>query len=154
MKKMKKWMGAVLMAVMLMMTMITPVSAATRAEFGRNSCCTVRISQSLLNKRGKQYATVKLKTHSGFNTGWNSGGKVMVTMKDEYGRLIWRGVKRGGDTLKLGDDHRIYRIYVSAYDEPVTGWIIRQTIIGGNNFTNRGKCVYWSFSNQKNCSIQ
>lgn len=143
-----------IMAVSISMSFVLPASAATQAKFNSKNYCEVKISQSLINKRGKQYATVKLKTHSQFPSSWNSGGKVVVTMRDQYGRYIWSGQVKGGTTLKLGDDHPIYRLYVSVYNEPVSGSIWKRSIAGANNFDNLGKCVSWSFSNAKNCTIR
>lgn len=154
---MKKAFRSVLLAIMILVTsssFVLPASASTQAKFTSGKYCEVRISQSLLNKRGKQYATVKLKTHAAFPSSRNSGGKTIVTMRDQYGRMIWQGQVKGGTTLKLGDDHSVYRIYVNVYNEPVTGSIFRQTIAGGNNFTNLGNCHAWSFSNPKNCTIR
>lgn len=131
---------------------IMPVAAATKAEFGSNKCCVVNINESLINKKGKQYATVKLNTHS-LHSSKNSKGTVIVRMYDQYGNHIWSGQKKGGDTLKLGDDHSVYKIYVSAYNKPVEQSIWSQTFAGGDNFVNQGKCVTWSITQNKNCSI-
>lgn len=138
--------------VMALSCFVLPANAATSAKFGTNSYCTVRISQSLLNKKGKQNATVKLYTYS-MGGSVNSGGKVIVTLRDENGKLIWSGQKKGGDTLYLGDDHQVYRIYVSVYNEPVKNNILSKTITGGNNFTNSGKCYKWQICKANNCSI-
>ena len=150
---MKKKLFALLMTVIVFSTMFAlPAMAVTKSRFNSGDYCTVRIDQKLLNKRGKQYAKVKLQTYNSENaTSWKTSGKVVVTMRDENGDYIWSGVKTGGDTLKLGDDHSIYRIYVSVYDEPVEGFF--GFIARGNNFKNRGKCVSWRFLNEKNCSI-
>ncbi len=144
---------ALLMAVMLFSSVFAlPAMAVTQSQFNNGDYCEVRIDQKLLNKRGKQYAKVKLQTYNSSNaTGWKTSGKVVVTMRDENGNYIWSGTKKGGDTLKLGDDHSVYRIYVSVYEEPVKG--IFGFIAQGNNFKNRGKCVSWKFLNEKNCSI-
>lgn len=129
------------------------VSAATSAKTSSSSYCTVKISQSLLNKRGKQYAKVKIKTYD--MLGWyNTGAKVRITLRDgNTNRYICSYVAKGGNTLKLGDDHRSYRIYVDYYDEPVTGGIFARTFKAGNNFTNTGSCHKWKISNPSNCTI-
>ena len=135
------------------MITIIKVQAATSAKFSSSgSYCEVRINQSLINKKGRQYATVKLKTYD--LSGWSSGAKVVVTLKDARGNTIWSGVKKATCTLQLGDDHSVYRIYVKPYQEAVTGNIFQQSFIAGNNFTNLGKCVTWKISNNKNCTIQ
>ena len=43
---------------------IMPASAVTSAEFSANRYCEVNISQKLLDKKGTQYASVKVKTYS------------------------------------------------------------------------------------------
>lgn len=155
MKRMIHRVVAMLFASITVMSMCAvPAMATVSAQFSsRNSYCEVRISDNLLNKRGKQYATVKLQTYNSPNATWlKTNGKVNVIMRDEYGRHIWSGVKNGGDTLKLGDDHRVYRIYVSVYYEPsggFWGWIA-----DSNNFINSGKCVSWKFLNPKDCTIR
>lgn len=149
----KKLLSCALAVLCILSCFIMPASAATSAQFGSSSYCQVTIADSLIKKSGKQYATVKLSTYS-MGGKFNSGGKVVVTLKDEKNRVIWSGMKKGGDTLKLGDDHRVYRIYVKVYYEPATGGIFRRTFINGNNFTNSGKCNTWKITNPKNCTIK
>ena len=142
----------VLTIIFAEMQMIT-VQAATKSKFSSSdSYCLVKIDQSLRDKKGYQYATVQLKTYD--KLGLSSGAKVIVTLTDTQGNVIWSGIKKATCTLKLGDDHRAYRIYVKAYEEPVKGNIFEQTIISGNNFENLGKCVTWKISNNKKCTIQ
>ena len=153
MKSLKKIFSIMLIVLTLTACMITPAHAATRAKFNSGSYCEVKISQSLINKKGKQNATVKLNTHPLYGS-YNSGGKVSVTMRDQYGRHIWSGVVKGGTTLKLGDDHSVYRIYMTPYQQPSVGNIFQRSIIDGNNFENAGKCAYWSITNPSNCAIR
>lgn len=152
-KRLVKMLACILTVMCVLSYFAVPASAATSARFGNNSYCQVTISDKLINKRGRQYAKVKLKTYS-LTGWWNSGGKVWVTLKDQNNNVIWSGVKRGGDTLKLGDDHKIYKIYISVYNEPVRGGIFRRSIINGNNFSNSGKCNTWTISNAKDCKIK
>ena len=141
---------------LLFSILIVPAYAATSAKFSTGSTCRVTISHQLIKKKGYQYATVKLKTHSmGLFSSWNSGGKVTVSLYDgTTGRHIWSGQKHGGDTLRLGDDHTSYIIKIAPYSEKVTNSIWSKTVTGGNNFTNLGKCNRWSISNPKNCTIR
>ena len=125
------------------------VSAATSARFNSNSYCTVKISQSLLNSKRYKTATVKITTYNGRKT----SGKINVKLTDGYGNYIGTYTKNSGDTIKLGNDHSSYRIYLSAYQKPVTGGIISRTGSSGWNFENLGKCYTWKVSNNKNCSI-
>lgn len=149
--KMKKRLITILLTLVMVFSLVpvtsTTTYAATSARTNSSAYCTVRISQSLLYKKGKQYATVKIKTYD--MTGWyNTGAKVKITLRDGNGRYICSWIGKGGDTLKLGDDHSVYRIYVSYYDNP------GKTIISqGNNFTNFGVSYKWTISNPKNCAI-
>ena len=142
----------ILAIVMVFSTFVsTPVmaSARTTGKIGSSDYCTVQINRSLINKRGKQYATVKFKTYD--MTGWyNTGAKVQVTLRDGNGNYICSWVAKGGDTFKLGDDHSTYRIYVNKYNEPCGRY---DWVTGANNFSNNGSSVSWNVSGAKNCSI-
>lgn len=140
-----------MLTLLLTFSMIPAASlttyAATSARTSSSSYCTVKISQSLINKRGRQYANVKIKTYD--MSGWyNTGAKVRITLRDGNGNYICSWVGKGGDTLKLGDAHHVYRIYVSYYDNPGNNFISQ-----GNSFTNTGASYQWKISNAKNCSI-
>ena len=143
----------VVLIIMFAEIQVITAQAATESKFSSGSSyCLVKIDQSLLYKKGYQYATVQLKTYD--RLGLSSGAKVIVTLTDTQGNIIWSGIKKATCTLRLGDDHKAYCIYVKAYQEPVTGNIFQQTIIGGNNFENLGKCVTWKIGNNKKCTIQ
>ena len=107
------------------------------------NCCMVKIDSSLINKSGKQNATVKLKTYNSVNNK-STNGKVVVTLKDTAGNTIWSGVKSGGDTIKLGDDYPVYKIYVTSYDSG------SGVIADGNDFINLGKTGKWGITDVKN----
>lgn len=153
--KMKKTVSLVLIIVTLMTTMVTlctvPASAATKGKVDSSSYCTVTISNKLIAKRGKQYAKVKLKISD--LAGWSNNAKVLVTLRDGNGKHIISFVTKGNSTLKLGDDHSVYRIYVQKYSKPVNNNSIFAFIQQGNNFINNGKAVNWSITNAKNCTI-
>lgn len=108
--------------------------------------CIVRISDSLINKDGYQKASVKLKTYNSVNNK-STNGKVIVTIRTMSNILIWRGIKSGGDTIKLGDDYAAYKITVENYDSGDGGFA------NGNDFINMGKTGKWGLSNQKNCML-
>jgi len=123
------------------------VSAATSGKTDDSIYCTVKIDQSLINKPGKQYATVKFKTYD--MTGWwNTGAKVQITLRDGKDNYICSWVAKGGDTFKLGDDHSTYRIYVDYYENTSSNFIE-----AANNFTNLGSAYQWTITNAKKCSI-
>lgn len=152
MKRILSMLLALVLSVGILSAIPMSASAATNGRTGSSSYCTVKISQSLINKKGKQYATVKLKTYDG--TGWyNTGAKVRITLRDGNGRYITSWVGKGGDTLKLGDDHRTYRIYVDYYQAPVSNSFFSRVFTAGNNFTNMGGSYKWGISNAKNCTV-
>lgn len=150
---MKKRILTIVLTLVMVFSMIPAASlttsAATSAKTSSySSYCTVNISQSLINKKGKQYATVKFKTYD-MAGWWNTGAKVRITLRDGNGRYITSWIAKGGDTFKLGDDHRTYRIYVSYYDNPGNS-IISQA----NNFDNLGGAYKWTITSPKNCTIR
>ena len=147
-RKFSRLITAFFVCAMILSICAVPAMAVTKSEFNDGDYCTVRIDQKLLDKRGKQYAKVTLRTYDALS--FKTSGKVVVTMTDEDGNYIWSGVKTCGVTLKLGDDHPVYRIYVSVYYEDCPDWDV---ITQGDNFTNAGKCASWKFLNAKSCSI-
>jgi len=147
MKKICKLLSVLLIIII---SFTSQTFAATSAKFNSNGYCTVTISQNLMQKKNYKTATVKILTYDGL--GKKSSGNINVKLTDGRGNYIGTYKKKGGDTIKLGNDHSSYRIYITAYQEPVTG--IFGFIKSGNNFTNLGKCVTWKVTNNKNCSIK
>lgn len=149
---MKKKLFSLMLALVMVLSAIpmasVKASAATSGKIGSSTYCTVKINDSLINKRGRQYATVKLSTYD--RLGWfNNRATVNVTLRDgRTGRYICSFTAKGGDTIRLGDDHSSYRIYVKVYDNPGNNFIS-----AGNNFNNLGKQVSWKISGAKNCRI-
>lgn len=138
---MKKRIISILLTLAMVFSVVSTVSitasAATKGKPDSNTYCTVKISQKLLDKKCKQYATVKIKTYDASGW-WNTGKKVRITLRDENGRYICSWIGKGGNTLKLGDDHKTYRIYVSRIS---------------NEFMYTGATNQWKISDAKNCSI-
>ena len=150
---MKRIISSVLALVLILSTVFSVnVFAATSSSFRSNNYCMVTISQNLMQSSKYKTATVKITTYD--MSGRKSSGKVNVTLTDGRGRYIGTYKKKSGDTIKLGNDHSSYRIYISEYNENVTGGILARTIKSGNNFINSGKCVTWKVTNNKNCSIR
>lgn len=150
---MKKFLSVILTLSLIFSVLFCENSfAATSASFDSNSYCTATISQKLMKNTKYKTATVKITTYD--LRGKKTSGKVSIRLTDGKGNYIGTYTKKSGDTIKLGNDHSSYRIYISAYKEPLTGGIISQTIKSGNNFTNLGKCVTWKVTNNKNCSIK
>lgn len=140
MKKTKKAIAAVLSAV----TMFSVASfgtvathAATRGRTMDKTYCTVKISQKLLNKSGRQYASVKLNTGTGWNI-FNTGRPIKVTLRDGQGRYICSWTAKGGDKIRLGDDHSEYRICL---DYASGEWDVV-----GNTYK-------WKITSPKDCTI-
>lgn len=150
MKKIKKILASLLI---LIMTFTSQVFAATSASFNSNSYCSVEISQKLMESKRYKTATVKITTYGGLGNRKTSG-KINVTLTDGKGKHIGTYKKKSGDTIKLGNDHSSYRIYITPYNEPVTGGIFSRSVKSANNFDNLGKCVSWKVTNNKNCSIR
>ncbi len=108
-------------------------------------------SKSVYFSNSNHYITVKLnagrttgkiKIYTFDVTGWKTSAKIHVTLRDGNGNWIWEGDTTSGSTLKLGNDHSIYRIYVRPASYP-------NTVIGnGDSFINEGKCHTWKV----NCS--
>ncbi|MBR3835638.1 MAG: RICIN domain-containing protein [Clostridia bacterium] len=91
-----------------------------RAETGMGDYCIVRIDDSLMNKKGKQTAKIKLSTYKE-NGKKSTKGEVFVVLRNMHGDFIWSGVKKGGDTIKLDDGNYMYQVYVTKYDKG-DGW--------------------------------
>jgi len=82
---------------------------------------------------------------------FNTGAKVKITLTDGNGNYITSWVAKGGDTLKLGDDHSVYRIYVDYYhDANISKY---DWVSGAKDFENTGNAYTWKISNAKDCSI-
>ncbi len=150
---MKKILSLLLMlSLILSVFFVENVFAATSAYFSSNNYCTATISQKLMQNTKYKTATVKITTYD--SRGKKTSGKISIKLTDGKGNYIGTYTKKSGDTIKLGNDHSSYRIYISAYNEPVTGGIFSRTIKSGNNFINSGKCITWKVTNNKNCSVR
>lgn len=117
-----------------------------RADTGSGNYCIVRIDDSLMYKKGKQKAKIKLSTYSP-NGKKSTNGKVVVTLRDMSGKYIWSGVKKGGDTIKLDDGNYIYKVYISNYDSG------DNFIDNGNDFVNVGKTAEFGITAKSGCSL-
>lgn len=98
------------------------------------------------DSRGRlKNAKVKICTFS--RDGFRSSSKIKVTLYNaRNGRYITSFVTNSGTKIKLGNDHAGYIIRLKAYKKE--GNSIKTT---GNNWTNLGKCYYWSIDCSKNC---
>ena len=118
------------------------VEAQTSGSFGNGTegqFCTATIDQSLMNQRSRKYAYVKLNIYK-IDGKLNNWRNVEITMRDENNNVIWQGIHSGGK-LKLGNDHRVYRIYVRDHKAS-------KTFAPGNV-----DCQRWSIEVISGCSI-
>ena len=146
MKKTLKIIVSMSMVIALLVCSGISAFAATNGKVADGKYCTVKINQSLINKAGKQYATVKLEIKNQLNL--TNSGKVHVVLRDGNGKWLCEWDAKGGDTFKLGDDHSTYRIYVNYYYSGKS-----DSISKANDFTNMGKTVNWKIVNPKDCTI-
>lgn len=148
---------SIIMLVLLLTSMLTmfavPSFAATSGKVNSSTYCTVQISDKLLSKPGLQYAKVKINITDMLGW-WGNSAKIRVTLRDQWGGYITSWVTKGGTTIKLGDDHRIYRIYIEVYNEPIKDNMWSRVVTAGDNFLNTGSAVNWKITNAKNCSIR
>lgn len=144
-------MKKILSTVLILITLFTSQAfAATSSDFGSNQYCTATISQKLTSNKKYKTASVKITTYD--MSGKKTSGIVNVKLTDNKGNYIGTYKKQSGDTIKLGNDHSGYRIYISAYEKPVKGfWGF---IAAGDNFINLGKCAKWKVANNKDCYIK
>lgn len=98
--------------VMMIFAMSLSKNVEARVNFPSGKYYEVRINSDLLSQRGRRYiqAKVKLNIYTIDNKINNLRG-VYITMRDQYNNVIWEGKHLGG-TLRLGNDHDVYRIYV------------------------------------------
>lgn len=95
----------------------------------------------------KNAGNASVKIYSYDMTGHKTNGKMHVTLRSNTGSWIWEGDITSGDTLKLGNDHSQYRIYIAKKQYP-------NTVIGnGDDFINVGKCQSWAINCTSNCYI-
>ncbi len=80
--------------------------------------------------------------HTGkcFGTGETSA-KLKITFRDTSGRWICQFNAKSKEKLKLGNDHRAYRVYIAC----------RQDLGSAANWTNMGKCTHWGVEAVSNC---
>ena len=115
-------------AVIISVTNVTEAASTKRMDINGSNTVTVE-----LKDRSKS-ASVKINVYEARRPLENKS-VVIVTMRDEHGNSIWQGEQRGGYTLNLGNDHRVYQIIISKT---------------GDTF-NQIKSTQWSISSNNNC---
>ena len=84
MKKALKIIVSMSMVIALLVCSGISAFAATNGKVADGKYCTVKINQALINKAGKQYATVKLEIRN--QLGLTNSGKVHVVLRDGNGK--------------------------------------------------------------------
>ncbi len=148
MKKIKKTLSILLICIL---SFTSQVFAATSAKFDGNKYCTATISQKLMKNKRYKKASVKVTAYN--SRGRKVSGKINITLTDGNGNHIGTYTKNSGDTIKLGNDHSGYRIYVSRYTKSAKGFW-EEVIFSANNLTDLEKFYTWKITNNKDCSIR
>lgn len=138
-----------------------------RTADGYTASCSYTVSSNSTTATGsfsnkKAYTTVRLNAgvSAGYITinsydglGLKTSAKLHVCLTDYNGNWICEFNTTSGTKLKLGNDHREYRVYVSPGHYDTNGSFWKTVINGGNKFTNDGKCVTWKLTANSNCYI-
>lgn len=96
--------------------------------------------------RGNWYnKTPKIKLCTFDLCGWRSGGTMDVEVQTSSGKYIGTYVISSGNKLKLSGGYWSYRVRIKPHNYGSGIWN------SGRNFTNIGKCVYWSIDSSTNC---
>lgn len=100
-------------------------------------------------------AYVRIYTYN--RKGKKTKGEMHIVLRDEKGNWVWEGDIKSGAKLKLGNDHKAYRIYITKkeYDTTVGNLSISQIKKAGDNFVKIGEnadnCHYWAINAKTNC---
>ena len=121
---------AMTFAVIISVSDVTEAASTKKMDINGSNTVTVEL------KDRNRSASVKLNVYEAGHP-WGNKAVVIVTMRDEHGNFIWQGEQRGGDTLNLGNDHRVYQITISKT---------------GDTF-NQIKSAQWSLSSNNNCKF-
>ena len=95
------------------------------------------------NNKGKlQNGKIKVYSYNSV-TGRKTNGKIHILLRTTGGRWICEFNTTSGSTLKLGNDHAAYRVYISAQDLHCQA----------KNFLNDGACGFWAIECKSNTYI-
>lgn len=72
--------------------------------------------------------------------------KLHVTLRDTNGKWICEFDTTSTSTLKLGNDHKAYKVYVRPVQTNGSG-----IVSTAKDWNNSGACYYWSVDAVKNC---
>jgi hypothetical protein len=141
MRKFNRIIALILVTLTLVAALAASAFAAESAkrEFSDGASVTVNLEYG---KKGLQNGKVKIQTYD--ILGFKSSAKVHVMFLDLDGNWVCEFDAKSGDTLKLGNDHEGYQIFLTP----------RSGLSQPANFINVGKCVSWSVTAKSNCSVE
>ncbi len=87
-----------------------------------------------LTKKNGKLQNGKIKVFTYDMMGWKSKAKLHIVLRTTGGRWICEFDTTSGSTLKLGNDHAAYRVYIAP----------KKLKNSGDDFVNLGKCCYWA----------
>ncbi len=96
----------------------------------------------LTSKKGK-LQNGKIKVYAYDKLGYKTNAKLHIVLRTTSGKWICEFNTTSGSTLKLGNDHYAYRVYISP----------QKLSNSANDFLNMGKCVYWGIQCTSNTTI-
>ena len=140
-----KFISIVLIVMTIASTFTATASAASWKTGAFDSGYTARGYTTVRLSDTRKNGYIKIYTYD--MTGRSSGGKMHITLRTTSGKWICEFDASSGAKLKLGNDHSAYRVYIAvkSYSNSVKGQ--------GDDFTNRGKCVYWAINCVSNSYI-
>lgn len=151
---MRKFRIFVLSMVVFILLLSLNVCAATDwLSIGSSDYYKVQLDSSILKSSSKKYASVKIKTRNS-NLKKESNTRVHIKITDINGNWLSEFDSKGGAKLNLGNDHSVYRVYLSYY-KASGNWVDQANafIDGGNDqwcLTSASKCSISSYKFSNN----
>jgi len=143
---MKKLVSITMVITIILSLFTVTASAATDwLKVGSENYYTVTLNDSVYSSYKTQYAKVKLESRNSISR-HVSKARVHVKVTDKNGRWLSEFDTTSGSYLKLYNDNKTYRVYVSYYKSK--GGIIES----GNAFTDNGNDE-WRLTSASKCSI-
>ncbi len=117
-----------------------------KIDVDSNEYYQIVLDANLMSQSTMKYATAKLCVYN--QLGIKNSGKVHVLITDDNGKWLSEFDTTGNSTLKFGNDHRIYNMYVRYYRYSGNN-LIEQA----NAWSNMGSTVTWNLTNNNSCFI-
>ena len=96
-----------------------------------------------LNTKKGKLQNGKIKVYAYDLLGCKTNAKLHIVLRTTSGKWICEFNTTSGSTLKLGNDHYAYRVYISP----------QKIKNSADDFLNCGKCVYWAIQCTSNTYI-